>query len=61
MDCCQAVTSCFQGPYATAGARALVRAREYQKRSRRKMWIILGVVFAVILIVALIIMGGFMP
>ena len=47
--------------YTQAGARALTRAREYQRRSRRKTWIVLGLIFGVVLVVALIALAGFMP
>lgn len=47
--------------YTQAGARALVRARALQRKSRRKMWIILALVFGVAIVVALIVLAGFRP
>jgi hypothetical protein len=58
---CLSVHVAKSAEYTAAGARALVRAREYQRSSRRKMWIILGMLFGVIVIVALIVLAGFMP
>lgn len=47
--------------YTQAGARALVSARDLQRKQRRKMLILAAVVFGVIVAVALVALAGFAP